>query len=92
MGCKASAAASKPLEWQPAALVAHSASSLSEAIEKPAEHRELPGVPPVLPEDRSFNGSSVHLISTGVSALVPDSGLPLSVLEFGVTDSVHTGA
>jgi hypothetical protein len=46
VGCKASAAASKPLEWQPAALVSHSASSLSDAIEKPAEHRELPGVSP----------------------------------------------
>ena len=48
--------------------------------------------PPVPRDDRPFNGSSVHLISTGDSALVPDSGLPLSVLEFGLTDSVHTGA
>ena len=48
--------------------------------------------PPVSSDDRPFNGSSVHLISTGDSAQVPDSGLPLSVLEFGLTDSVHTGA
>lgn len=46
MGRKASAAVSEPLGWQPADLVTHSASSLSEAIEKPVEHRELPGVSP----------------------------------------------
>lgn len=43
---KASTAASEPLDWQPSDLVAHSASLLSEAIEKPAEQRELPRVGP----------------------------------------------
>jgi hypothetical protein len=38
------------------------------------------------------DGSPVHLMSNLDSALLPDSGRPLSVLESGLIDSVHTGA
>ena len=33
-----------------------------------------------------------YLVSSWDSTLLPDSGRPPSVLEFGFTDSVHTGA
>lgn len=38
------------------------------------------------------DGSPVILMSNLTSALLPDSGRPLSVLESGLTDSEHPGA